>query len=301
MIHEPVLLNEVIEKLDLKQGQVVVDGTFGGGGHAQALLEKIQPDGVLLGIDLDGELLEQAREKYKSSSFSGSLILANGNYADIVNIATENGIHEADAVLLDLGMSSWHLDESQRGFSFTRDEPLDMRYQRMNIVGESKTAAAIVNRYPENKLADIIYEYGEERLSRKIARAIVQAREKKRIETTGELIEIIGSAVPGWYKHGKIHFATRTFQALRIEVNGELDNLKHGLPAAFNILKRGGMLAVISFHSLEDRIVKLFGREQIKNETGEFINKKPIIAGAGENESNPRARSAKLRIIKKMI
>lgn len=202
---------------------------------------------------------------------------------------------EVDGVLFDLGVSSWHLEEAGRGFSFQKNEPLDMRFG----LGQELTAEKIVNRYSYDELAEIFKDYGEERFAKSIAAGITKARKDKPIKNTFELVEVIKNAVPFWYRRGRIHYATRTFQALRIAVNNELDNLKSGLECGVNVLKAGGKIVVISFHSLEDRIVKNFFRERAKDGDLAIITKKPIVAGLAETSENPRARSAKLRVAEK--
>jgi len=283
-----------------------------------AVLEKIRPGGKLLGIEWDSELLKQLESKIQSSEFKNSAILINDSYANLKIIAEENDFAEADGALFDLGLSSWHLEESGRGFSFQKDEPLNMRFapyletptpkqllygagksQRKQIKGNI-TAEQIVNQFREEELANIIKQYGEEKFSRSIAKAIVNARKKKPIKSTFELVEVIKGSVPFWYRErGGIHFATRTFQALRIAVNDELGNIESGLQQAADILKANGRLAVISFHSLEDRIVKNFFNAGSKEGKLRIITKKPIRAGLIEIEQNPRARSAKLRVAEK--
>ncbi|MFH1769352.1 MAG: 16S rRNA (cytosine(1402)-N(4))-methyltransferase RsmH [Parcubacteria group bacterium] len=291
MMHKPVLLKEVLEILNPKPGQIFIDGTVGAMGHTGTIAKNIGPKGKVLGIDWDKGSLDQL-----SKISPENVILAHGNYADMESIATSNGIKEADGVLLDLGFSSYHIEDTGRGFSFQKDEPLDMRYD----ISQSFTAAEVVNSYRVDQLGDVIKEYGEERYARLIAKAIIDARKEKRIITTKHLVEVIRSAVPGRYQRNKIHFATRTFQALRIEVNQELQNLKDGLHSAIRVLKPDGILAVISFHSLEDRIVKNFFRDCSGESALSIITKKPITASAEEIRYNPRSRSAKLRAASKI-
>jgi 16S rRNA (cytosine1402-N4)-methyltransferase len=292
-MHIPVLLNEVIKYLDPKPNENFIDCTMGQGGHAVAILEKIGPMGKILGIDLDGKQIENCRRL--KERFNNRLILANDNYANLKNIAEQNNFFPINGILLDLGFSSFHTDESQKGFSFLKNEPLDMRYNLQNNL----TARQIINEWPEKEIEKILEEYGEEKFAKKISKKIAEARQIKKIETTLQLVGIIEKAIPGRRK-GDIHCATRTFQALRIAVNDELENLKNILPQAVSILSSGGRLAVISFHSLEDRIVKSFFKETEKENIAKILFKKPITASEQEILENPRARSAKLRAIIKI-
>ena len=290
MPHIPVLLNEVLKILDPKPGEFFIDGTAGSGGHTEAILERVGPSGRVLGIDFDPDAVERLQTgKFKNSE---NVILVNGNYADAREILSERNLEKADGLLLDLGFSSVQIEDSGRGFSFQRDEPLDMRF---NPKSDRSTAEEVVNSFEEKELADIIFKFGEERMSRRIAKAIVLQRRKERIRTTLELAEVIKGAVPRSYEHGRIHPATRTFQALRIYVNDELQNVERALSEMPNILKSGARAAVISFHSLEDRIVKNGLREMKKQNILEILTKKPIIASDEEARENPRSRSAKLR------
>lgn len=301
MMHTPVLLKEVLEYLQPKPGQKFVDATIDGGGHAEAVLEGISPDGAFLGMDLDNELLSKFKLKIKNSRFKNKVVLANDSYVNLKKIAEETGFMEADGILFDLGMSSWQLEEAGRGFSFQRNEPLDMRFSRQaqNNSVITLTAAEMLNQFSYNELVEILKEYGEERFAKSIALQIIKTRKDNPIKTTFELVEIIKNSVPFWYRRGKIHFATKTFQALRIAVNHELENLESGLKSAVEILKNGGRLAVISFHSLEDRIVKNFFRNKARAGILAVITKKPVIADLIEITKNPRARSAKLRVAEK--
>ncbi len=290
--HYSVLLHETIGGLSLSPGNIVIDATTGGGGHTKAAAEAVAPHGIVLAIDRDEENLVRAKETLKGVSTDVRFTL--GNFRDIESIAKAVGITHADAVTFDLGWSSFHLS-SGRGFSFQQDEPLLMTYEA-HPKEDALTAREIVNRWEEEHIADILYGFGEERFSRRIARAIAEAREEKSIETTFDLVRIIESAVPHWYARGRIHPATRTFQALRIAVNEELESLERGLGGALALLNPGGRIAVISFHSLEDRIVKNFFKDKMKEGVGEMIPKKPIVPERAETEENPRSRSAKLRI-----
>jgi 16S rRNA (cytosine1402-N4)-methyltransferase len=296
--HTPVLLAEVITGLAPRSGGRYIDGTLGGGGHAAAILEASAPDGRLLGIDADPAAL--AAGAARLASLDERTVLAHGNFRDLAQLARANGFEPADGILLDLGVSSHQLDTPERGFSFMADAPLDMRMDPTS----GETAADLVNELPESELADLIYHYGEERGSRRIARAIVAARRTGRIATTRALAEIVARALGG--RHGKIHPATRTFQALRIAVNRELESLEAALPQAVDVLAPGGRLAVIAFHSLEDRIVKQFFRAESGYASAvgpsrlRIVTKKPIEAELAEARANPRARSAKLRIAEKL-
>src|SRR5581483_2415544 len=242
--HVPVLLSEVISGLAPRSGGRYLDGTLGGGGHALAILAASSPDGRLLGIDADPAALAAAGARL--APYADRAVLAHGNFRDLGRLAREHGFAPLDGIVLDLGVSSHQLDTPERGFSFTSDAPLDMR---LDPTGGA-TAADLVNETPESDLADLIFRYGEERGSRRIARFIAEARRKRPIATTGELAELVAQALGG--RHGKIHPATRTFQALRIAVNRELESLEAALPQAVDLLAPGGRIAVIAFHSLED-------------------------------------------------
>src|SRR3989344_2678987 len=296
-IHKPVLISEIFEYLSPKPGQRFVDATADGGGHVMDVLERIVPEGRLLGIEWDSQLLENLKFKIENLKLSQNVVLVNDSYVNLKKISEENGFEGVDGVLFDLGMSSWHVDVAGRGFTFQKEEPLDMRYG--NTEG-GLTAEDIVNHWSYDDLAKIFKEYGEERFAKLIAARIVRSRRELRIKTTFQLVEIIKSAVPFWYRRGRIHFATRSFQAIRIAVNDELNNVKSGLEQSVDVLGIGGRLAVISFHSLEDRIVKNFMRSLASDGQVEIITKKPVIAGLSEITVNPRARSAKLRIAQKL-
>ncbi len=322
MRHEPVLLKEILELFDLKPNDNVVDCTLGDAGHSEAMLEKIAPKGKLLGIDLDMEaVLRAKRFLYR---FGDKAIIVRNNFTNLKKITDESNFGPVNAILMDLGWSSPQFAERGRGFSFQTDEPLDMRYDASchserseeslnNGEGSfvplrmtTQTAADVVNIYSEQELAGILKNFGEENLSKEIAEAIVGFRKNKKLEKTGELAEIIlqvyrtklhsDKAIP-WI--GGLHPATKVFQALRMEVNHELDNLKLALPQAVDVLATGGRLAVITFHSLEDRIVKHFF-QSIAGKTIKLINKKPISATDEEIKLNPRSRSAKLRVVEKI-
>lgn len=289
-MHIPVLQKEVIEFLDPKANENFIDCTLGLAGHTLAILEKTAPQGKVLGIEWDRELYNQLKEKCLRWNLEERLILVNDSYLNLKEIVERENFRNIQGILFDLGLSSWHLEESQRGFSFLRDEPLDMRYS----LKSSLTAEKILNDWPETKIEEILREYGQERFARRIAREIVAARKIKPIETTFQLVEIIKKAVPRNYERGRIHPATRTFQALRIKVNDELNNLEKALPQALEVLEKGGRLVVISFHSLEDRIVKNFFRQNLK-----ILTKKPVRPSLEEIKLNPRCRPAKLRVAEK--
>lgn len=293
-MHIPVLKKEVLEHLDPKPNETFIDCTAGEGGHSLAILEKNGPKGKVLAIDQSAELLEKIRSKVKNTEYQNRLILVQDNFVNLKKIIEKENIGQINGILMDLGISSWHFEESKGGFTFLKDEKLDMRHGGKDQDGI--TAEEIINEWPENDIEEILTEYGEEHIARNIVREIVKTRKTRRIETTFELIKIIQQAVPRRYGRKKIHYATRTFQALRIAVNKELENLKKTLPQAQDILTVNGKLVVISFHSLEDRIVKIFFRDQAKKGLLKIITKKPITPDKKtELAHNPRARSAKLR------
>ncbi len=294
-VHTTVLLNETVEGLNLRKGGVVIDGTFGGGGHSALACEK---GAKVIAIDQDAGAFEKAKHKFAEAGKNCKITFHNDNFRNLDKVLTSEGVEKVDGIMLDLGLSSDQLENSGRGFSFIKDEPILMTMKE-NPRPEDLTAREALNSWSEKNLADVIYGYGEERYSRRIASAIVDARQKGDIQTTKELVDIISKAVPSLYRRGRLHFATRTFQALRIAVNDELGALSEGLAKGFEALAPNGRMAVISFHSLEDRVVKKFFKEKADEKKGILINKKPIIAGETEMKENPRARSAKLRIIQK--
>lgn len=299
-VHIPVLLKETIEGLAIRKGDVYVDGTLGGGGHASDVVRASDGEVTIVGIDRDEDALARAKDLLERTPGGGKakVILIHDNFRNIDQILESRNIIPTK-ILLDLGLSSDQLDASRRGFSFKENEPLIMTLKRQLDLGDL-TAKEIVNHWDESSLASVIWSYGEERYARKIARAIVSARKKAPVRSTHELVEIVKKATPFWYHHGKIHPATRTFQALRIAVNDELGALKDGLEKAFARLSPGGRMAVISFHSLEDRIVKHFFKHKEKEGKAKLINKRPIEASQVELEANRRSRSAKLRVIEKL-
>ncbi|WP_457621954.1 16S rRNA (cytosine(1402)-N(4))-methyltransferase RsmH [Persephonella sp.] len=292
MEHYPVLYREVLDFFKKIKGKHIVDATVGGGGHAFLLLKNL-PDTFLIGIDKDDFALKKAEEKL--SIFKNRYKLVKGSFKDIDLIVRSLNINYVSGILFDLGVSTFQL-KMERGFSFMRDDPLDMRMDR----SQKKTAFDVVNSYTKPELAKIIKEYGEEKFAKKIASAIIEARKKKRIETTKELAQIVYNVYPPALRRGRIHPATKTFQAIRIEVNNELEEIKEGVNKGIDLLEKGGIIAVISFHSLEDRIVKNIYRERKKLKDIEILTKKPITPGTEELKENPPSRSAKLRVAKRI-
>lgn len=296
MRHVTVLLNETVAGLLPKSGGVYVDGTLGAGGHTEEIC-RVAPKSTIIGIDADADAIE--RTKVRLAGMPCTLLTSNNFNDKISEILDEFQIDEVDGVLLDLGMSSDQLDRSGRGFSFLRDEPLKMTMKNQ-ISDHELDAYKIVNTFNAEQLATVIYGYGDEKYSRRIARAIIEAREESPIETSGRLAEIIKRAVPFHYRNGRTHPATKTFQALRISVNDEIERLETTLEKSFDRLKIGGRLSVISFHSLEDRYVKRFCKAKSQEGLAKIITKKPVTPTEAEVKENPRSRSAKLRIIEKI-
>ena len=304
-VHRTVLLKEAIEgmlpKETLKGEQViVVDATFGGGGHSQEICKR-SPGAKIIALDQDKSVFQKAKDKFNGLNCDISFV--NENFRNIDKVLQKENIEQVDGIIFDLGLSSDQLENSGRGFSFMKDEPLLMTMKE-NPSQEDITAEEVVNTWGEESLADIIYGYGEERQARRIAKAIVEFRKRQKIKTTFDLVKIIEKAIPAKFRRGKIHYATKTFQAIRIAVNDELGALSEGLHKGFKLLKVGGRMSVISFHSLEDRIVKRFyaeiGGNKIGNKVAKIITKKPITASIEEIKNNGRARSAKLRILEKI-
>jgi len=283
-MHVPVLEKEVLSHLLPKPGEDVIDGTLGGGGHASALLEATAPNGRLLGIEWDARTLEETRKVLET--FGSRAMLVHGNYRELGHFARTYAFSSVSAILFDLGFSSFQIDDPERGFSFRNDGPLDMRYDKSHEL----TAADIVNVWPKEELAQMLRDYGEERAAGRIAAAIVSERRKKLFMTTKSLADLVARTV---HRRGKTHPATQTFQALRIAVNDELGNITDALPVATELLQSGGRIAVISFHSLEDRIIKNYFKDHCDLEP---LTKRPITPGEAEIKMNPRSRSAKLRI-----
>lgn len=295
MGHEPVLLQETLQTLAIVPEDIVVDATLGGAGHARAIADMLGHKGVLIGFDLDTDAIERARNAL--SGARPSVHLVNANFRHLGTELEKLGIERISKAVFDLGWSGYQLSAG-RGFSFLRDEPLSMTYAK---TGDARaiTAATIVNEWGEESLADIIFGWGEERFARRIARAIIAVREQKPIETSGQLAEIVKAAVPASVRFGRTHPATKTFQALRIAVNDELGALEEGLRGAWHMLAPGGRIAIISFHSIEDRVVKRQFAALEKSGAARRITKKPISASPAEILRNNRARSAKLRVIEK--
>ena len=304
--HIPVLFNETIDSLRVKPDGVYVDCTAGGGGHAAAVLERLSPAGRLIAIDRDPDAIANLQEKFRDEP---RLTLVHGNFADVEAIVREAGVNGADGVLADLGVSSHQLDTAERGFSFHQDAPLDMRMSK-----EGRSARDVVNGCTEAELRRILYTYGEEKFAPSIAKRIVEERAKKPIETTFELSEIVKSGIPARARREGGHPARRSFQAIRIEVNGELEHLEQSVEAMFSVLNVGGVLSVITFHSLEDRAVKLTFRKLCegctcppsfpvcvcgKTPRGKLTGK-PVVPSEEELAENPRARSARLRSIERL-
>ncbi len=308
-LHVPVLLAEVSRAFGPLHGKILVDGTVGLGGHTDALLQSSETLRII-GIDRDREALDLAARRL--ARYGDRIRLVHGNFRDLGSHLDGLGIGSVDGLLLDIGVSSFQLDTAERGFSFRRDGPLDMRMDRQG----AQTAAAWIHEASESEMADVLFRYGEERYARRIARAIASRRNERPIETTNELAEIVRGAVPPRYDHGRIHPATRSFQAIRVFVNDELNALNHGLEAGFDQLRIGGTMVVISFHSLEDRAVKRFFREKAKacvcppelpacvcdkQVEAEILTPRPLRASDAETEANPRARSARLRAARRLV
>ena len=306
--HKPVLYQETIEALRIKPDGIYVDGTLGGGGHSFGILQQLSQEGRLIGIDRDEDAIRAASERL--APFAGQAVIVRGNYEDMPAIMRGQGIAGADGILLDLGVSSYQLDEAERGFSYREEAPLDMRMDRR----DERSAYDVVNGCTEMELFHMIRDYGEDRFAKNIAKHIVAERQKAPIRTTTELAEIVRQAIPAKLREGGGHPAKRTFQAIRIEVNRELDILKDSIDGLIDLLNPEGRLCIITFHSLEDRIVKTaFRRAEDpcicppdfpvcvcgRKPKGKVITKKPIVSAAEELAENPRAHSAKLRVFEK--
>ncbi|MCH5266141.1 MAG: 16S rRNA (cytosine(1402)-N(4))-methyltransferase RsmH [Lachnospiraceae bacterium] len=308
--HVSVLLEETIEKLQVKPEGIYVDGTLGGGGHACQVCRQLGPEGRLIGIDQDEDAIRAAGERL--AGFGDRVSIVKNNYVNMKQVLSDLGIDKVDGIVLDLGVSSYQLDSAERGFSYREDAPLDMRMDREQTL-DAKT---IVNKYSEAELFRIIKEYGEERFAKSIARNICRAREKGEIQTTFELVDIIRGSMPAKARNGKGHPAKRTFQAIRIECNRELEVLREALGDMVELLAGGGRLCIITFHSLEDRMVKQSFREKEnpctcppdfpvcvcgKQSLGKVITRKPILPDKEELENNTRAKSAKLRVFERIL
>ena len=306
--HVSVLLQEAVDGLQVKPSGIYVDGTLGGGGHSYEICKRLDSEGRLIGIDQDAEALEAAGKRLEE--FSDRTTFVKSNYEHMTEVLKELGIDKVEGILLDLGVSSYQLDNAERGFSYMEDAPLDMRMDREQHI----SAKIIVNEYPEGELFRIIKEYGEERYARNIARNICRKREDKPIETTFELVDIIRASMPAKARNGKGHPAKRTFQAIRIECNRELEVLREALDHMVDLLSDGGRISIITFHSLEDRMVKTSFRQYEnpctcppdfpvcvcgKKPNGKVITRKPILPSKEESEQNTRAKSAKLRVFEK--
>lgn len=297
MDHIPVLKQEVVESLRLRSPAIYVDCTLGGGGHAEAILEASAPEGSLIGMDRDEEAIQRAGERLKR--YGTRVRLFHENFKNLGTLLRTQGVRSVDGILMDLGMSTLQLTDSERGFSFQKDGPLDMRMDRRSPV----TAAALVNSLPERQLAQILFEYGEERWANRIARVVTEARKRGPITTTLALADLVRRAIPRPAQSRRLHPATKTFQALRIAVNQELDHLAVALSDAVALLNPGGRLCVIAFHSLEDRIVKRTFKILTRTDaTGlRLVTKKPMVPGREEIRMNPRSRSAKLRVVERVL
>ncbi len=294
-MHFPVLSKEIIDYLDPKPNENFIDATFGQGGHTLKILERTKPKGKVLAIEIDPELYEKMRKEIRNKKEwkekRERLILVNSSFTNLKEIVKREKFENIKGILFDLGLSSWHLEESKRGFTFLKNEPLNMRYDgKINEL----TAKDILNKWSKKEIERILKEYAQERFAKRISEKIVKERKEKKIETTFQLVQIIKKATPKWYHFKRIHFATRVFLALRIAVNNELENLKRGLEQALEILKSGGKIAVISFHSGEDKIVKNFFKEN-KSKL-KILTKKPIVPQKEEIVQNLKSRSAKLRV-----
>jgi 16S rRNA (cytosine1402-N4)-methyltransferase len=309
-MHRPVLLKQALEFLNIKAGGTYIDGTVGGGGHSAAILERLTEGGRLLGIDFDNAALEAASNRLSEVGSNAELVLVQGNFAEMESICMEAGINEVDGVLLDIGVSSYQLDNPERGFSYNQDGRLDMRMD----TNSKLDAFTVVNSYDRERLARVIFKYGEEKWASRIAKFIVEEREKGKIETTGQLVNIIKAAIPASARRNGPHPAKRTFQAIRIEVNREIENLEKGLEGAIRLLRPGGRICVITFHSLEDRVVKNKFRDLSspcacpsgtavcncgRKPVVRCVTKKPVTADETEKAENSRSRSAKLRVAEK--
>ncbi len=290
-MHIPVLLKEVLETLNPKPGEFFIDGTIDGGGHAIAVLERIMPGGKFLGLDWDEAMLKIAKSKITPNP---KIFLINANYANMHDILERNNFGKADGLLLDLGFSTEQLENSGRGFSYQKNEPLLLNYSADADI----TAEKVINSFSEKRVADIIRQYGEERFAGRIAREIVRTRSRKPIKTTVDLVDVVKKSTPKNYERGRLHPAARTFQALRIYVNRELENLEKVLGFLPSVMKKGGRAAVIAFHSLEDRIVKGHLKDLAQKKMADGIPKKPIRPSLEEIIGNPRSRSAKLRVVR---
>lgn len=296
-IHIPVLFHEVLENLNIQSGDTVLDGTVGGGGHAEAICKIVGPSGTFIGLDQDTDAL--ARSQARLSDMDCKVILRESNFRNLDKVLEEENIETVDKALFDLGWSSDQMADPERGMSFQIDSPLTMTLKKSPLPTDV-TAFDVVNDWQEETIADVIYAFGDERYARRIAKAIIEAREEKPVRTTAELVDIIRGAVPVAYRRGRINPATKTFQALRIVVNDEYGAIKEALEKVLDKMKSGSRIAVITFHSGEDRIIKEFFKEKAKEEVVVLLHKKPIAASEEEIKQNRRSRSAKLRTVEKI-
>jgi 16S rRNA (cytosine1402-N4)-methyltransferase len=296
MAHQSVLLKEIVSGLDIKDNDIVLDCTLGNGGHSLVIYQSAK-NVKIIGIDADETAIINAQKRFQENK--AEIVTFNSYFDQLDKAVSVYGYTQIDKVLFDLGLRTDQIEEKERGFSFNQDGPLKMTFSK-NPNKNQVTAYDVVNDWGEETLADIIYGFGEETFSRRISRAIVEARKSKAIETTFELRDIIVKSLPKFLSFKKIHPATKTFQAIRIAVNNELERIKIATQKAFEILKPQGRIAVISFHSLEDRIIKNFFKEKVLSGEANFINKKPIVPSDDEIRDNPKSRSAKLRIIQKI-
>ncbi len=292
-VHITVLLQTTVDLLDIHPGDIVLDGTLGAAGHSLEVLRQTSGNIQLIGIDMDQKALKRSQERIQEAGYEEQVLLLKGNFAEAEQLLQKNKIEKVDKIILDLGFSSNQLEVEGRGFSFLRDEPLLMT---LSDDAQDITAYDVVNHWAEESIADIIWGFGDERFARRIARAIVEARKIQTIKTTLDLVRIIENSVPRFYKNGKIHPATRTFQAIRIAVNKEIESLKVILESVPRILSKHGRIGIISFHSLEDRVVKRAFLKLEMDGIGKRITKKPVIPNNDEIQVNPRSRSAKLRV-----
>ena len=294
MSHVPVLLKEVIHYLNPQPNENFIDATIGEAGHTMAILDKNKPNGKVLGIEINPDLfqkLQRIENEDSKLNVKERLIVVNDSYANLKEIVRNNNVQPIHGIIFDLGICSWQIESSGKGFSYQKDEPLDMRFNP----NQDLTAAEIINFWEIEKIEQILREYGEERYSHRIVVALKEARKKERIVGTQQLVDLLKKTLPKNYDNRRIHFATRVFQALRIAVNKELENVEEGLKQAVQILEPKGKIVVISFHSLEDRIAKRFFKGQEKNNELQILTKKPISPSIEEIKKNPRSRSAKLR------
>jgi len=292
-MHIPVLKDEVLEYLDPRENENFIDCTAGEGGHTFAILERTAPNGKVLAIDKDIRNIGLIKARANEEGLNNRIITQEGNYADIDKIVKKEGFNNVSGFLFDLGLSSWHIDESGRGFSFRRDEPLDMRYHS----GDGVTAWEIVNSWPPKEIELILREFGEERFAKRITEAIISRRKVRKIDISSDLAGVISDNIP---KTKRIHPATQTFQALRMVVNNELENIGKALPLALENLERDGRMAIISFHSLEDRLIKRFFREMAAEGRVRILTKRPVVPSEEEIKNNSRSRTAKLRVLIKI-